>query len=242
MSRRSLLRTVAILLGLLASAAGVLACMVKHEPAFYRRVELPPGAERAQWSRKFEQAVPDLITEIMSEKKWGARFSQDQINSYFEEGLARAGGLGKNVFPANISAPRIAIDSDRLRVAFRYGGKRWSTIISLDLNVWLAAREPNVVAVEILKMRAGALPIALQSVLEHFSEVARRQDIELNWYRRNGKPVALLRFGSGRNDPSIQLLQLRLQPGALTISGADRTKPVAPIDAVPTGLTGAKKG
>jgi hypothetical protein len=242
MSRKSVLLVLGMLLGGSVGIAAIIAALVFHEPEFYRRSAIPPGEQRQKWSAEFLQELNDLVNGIINYKTWGATFTEQQINSYFEEDLQRLGAAERmSMFPDGCGSPRVAVDADRIRIGFRYGGKRWSTILSLDLKIWLAAKDPNVVALEVVGMRVGSLPISVQSILERFSEAARRRDIEMTWYRHEGRPVALLRFGSGRKDPAVQLLVLKLQPGAILIHGADRTKPLseAPIP-TPTAVAAAK--
>jgi hypothetical protein len=234
MSRRSLLFAFGFIALLIGGTATVLLSMIFHEPEFYRRAGVPAGEQRKQWSGEFREELNNLINSIINYKTWGAQFTQQQINSYFDEDFRRLGAVEKTLLPDSVNSPRVSIDADRIRVAFRYGGKRWSTIVSLDMRIWLAAKEPNVVAVEIQAMRLGSLPITVQSVLEHFSEAARRQDIEMNWYRHDGKPVALLRFGPSRREPTVQLMQVKLLPGAITVRGEDRSKPAAEASPPPS--------
>ena len=94
----------------------------------------------------------------------------------------------------------------------------WCSIICIDWRVWLAPREPNVVALELQGLHAGSLPISAQSLLEQISDIARRQNIDVTWYRHDGNPVALLRF---QNDSrvGVQLHQLELSSGKLTLVG-----------------------
>lgn len=224
MSRKSVFVALGISGIVLGGTAGTLAAMIFHEPEFYRRAGVPASAQRRQWSNEFHEQVNNLLNGMINYKVWGAQFTEQQLNSYFDEDFARQSAADKGFFPDGISNPRIAIEADRVRLAFRYGKKSWSTIVSLDLRVWLASGQPNVVAVEVQGMRVGSLPIALQSVLERFSEAARRQDIEMNWYRHNGKPVALLHFAPGQREPSVQLLHLKLHPGMIAVQGADRSK------------------
>jgi hypothetical protein len=224
MSRKSLVLALGIGGVIVGGTAGVLAGMICHEPEFYRRAEVPPGVQRRQWSNEFHEEMNNLLNGMINYKAWGARFTEQQINSYFAEEFLRQSAADKSFFPEGISDPRVAIDANRIRLAFRYGKKSWSTILSLDLRVWLASGQPNVVAMEVEGMRAGSLPISLQSILERFSEAARRQDVEMSWYRHNGKPVALLRFAPGQREPSVQLLQLKLHPGTMVVQGADRSR------------------
>jgi hypothetical protein len=225
MRRKPLLMAVGLCLAVLVVALAVLAAMLRYQPEFYRRAAVAPGELRKLHSREFRSQFYALINAIPQYKNWQAQFTDTQVNSYFEEDFLRSGNFERTFFPDGVNAPRIAIDNDHIRLGMRYGTGLWSTIVSVDLHVWLAANEPNVVVVEIERIRAGALPISAQSILDRLSETARRQDIEVTWYRRAGKPVALLRFGAGRQDTGVQLLQLRLQSGTLVIVGADRSKP-----------------
>src|SRR5207245_7134991 len=153
---------------------------------------------------------------ISDKRQWDAHFTQEQINSYFQEDFLEEHPDDRPL-PERISEPRVAIESDKIRVGFRYTTGPWSTVVSIDLRVWLVAKEPNVVALEFEGMHAGALPISSQSLLESASESARRNDIDPTWYRHNGHPVLLLRFQAGRSRPTFQLQQFDLHAGALSI-------------------------
>jgi hypothetical protein len=118
-----------------------------------------------------------------------------------------------------MSDPRVAVEADHIRLAFRYGCPPWSTVITIDFRAWLPTHEPNVVALELQRLRAGALPIVAQSLLERVSEAARRNDIEVRWFRHNGHPVALLRFQAAQPRPTAKLQRLELQAGRLVVGG-----------------------
>lgn len=225
MSRKSVFVALGIV-GVLFLGGGItLAAMLRYQPEFYRRAEVPAGEVRKQRSGEFRSQFYSLLSDIKNYKVWAARFTDVQTNSYFEEDYLKPGNFERTLFPEGANAPRVVIENDRLRMGWRYGTGIWSTIISVDLRVWLAANEPNVVIVEIERIRAGAVPITAQSILDKLSEALRRQEIEVTWYRREGKPAALLRFGAGRQEMGVQLLHLKLQPGIMTINGADRSKP-----------------
>lgn len=217
MSRKSFALAFGIVLLLIGTAGTVLAVLVRHEPDFYKNAALPAGEERKKQANIFANNYAQFFINVNNEeKKWETEFSQEQINSFLEEDLARPGNLEKN-FPEDIHDPRIAIDANKLLLAFRYGRAPWSTVVSIDLNVWLSAKEPNVVALQLEGFRAGSLPITAQSMLDRFVEVLRQKDIEVNWYRHEGKPVALLRFQPGRKSPTVMLRNLKLEPGKIRI-------------------------
>jgi hypothetical protein len=180
---------------------------------------VPPGPARKQNSGAFVSEFFRFIEEIKNHRqaKWYAAFTDAQINSYFAEDFVRS-RTDQVVLPKGISSPRVAIEADRIRLAFRYGKGSWSTIISIDLRVWLAKKDTNVVALELQGLHAGSLPISAQSLLDGISEACQRNSIDVKWYRHNGNPVALLRFQSDSPRPLVQLLKIDLRKGLLMIA------------------------
>jgi hypothetical protein len=217
MRRRSLLLAAGILVLLAGSVLGILALLVHHEPGDYSRSAVPPGPERKQASQEFySKFMSNVCNAILNGYDWNERFTEAQINSYLTEDFISS-GVAARALPAGMREPRVTIDANRIRLAFRYGKEPWSTIISLDLHPWVAKKELNVLALEIQGIHAGLLPISAQSLLEQLSEAARRSDIDVTWYRRNGNPVAVLCFQAGQR--MTRLARLDLQPGALRVVG-----------------------
>jgi hypothetical protein len=218
MNRKSILFGVGA--GLLTiSVLGLLILLLLHEPAVYARAGQPEGAERRQLSGQFNSEFIRLYDGIRNDPTWEATFDEKSINSYFEEDFVQT-GVSKSILPEGISAPRLAIEPDKIRLAFRYNVGLWSTIITIDMRVWLAnKREPNLIALELQGLHAGSLPIAAQSLLEQIFETARQNGIDVTWYRYHGNPVALLRFQADQPHPTIQFVDLQLKAGELTISG-----------------------
>lgn len=226
MSRKSLLFGFATLL-MLAGLAGGLILAVKHEPVFYLKSALPPGKERKQRSGQFVQDFNQFCQEAHASRIWSGHFEQDCLNSFFDEHFI-ASGLDTRILPEGISMPRVTFGPpDHIRLGFRYGKGLLSTIIAIDMRVWLASKAPNVVALELEGLHAGALPVAAQSLLERISEAAGQNNINVTWYRHDGHPVALLRFQADQDRPTVKLEHLCLKPGVLEIQGrAMETSPV----------------
>jgi len=217
MKRKSVLFGIGVAL-FLASVGTVLVLLFLHEPAVYARSSLPEGEERQMQSGEFFAEFLRLSDEIHN-KEWDATFSEKSINSYFEEGFISS-GVAKSVLPEGISDPRVAIEPGKLRLAFRYKVGPWTTIISIDMRMWLASNgEPNVIALELQSLHAGSLPIAAQSLLEQIFETARQNGIKVIWYRYHGNPVALLKFQADEPHPTIQFLNLQLKSGKIVIQG-----------------------
>jgi hypothetical protein len=215
--RRRFLLAIAIFVLLTGAAAAGLGLLVHHEPEFYRLRAIPAGQERKQNSKDFQQKFSYVGTAALDGYGFKATFTEEQLNSYFQDDSFFTTGFDK-MLPSDISEPRIALEPDRIRLGFRYGEPPWSTIISIDLGVWLAPKEPNVVVLELRGLRAGSLPISAQSLLEKISDIARRKNIDVNWYRHNGNPVALVHFATDSRS-GVQLQQLELGAGKLTLVG-----------------------
>ncbi|MCS6850558.1 MAG: hypothetical protein NZ700_05240 [Gemmataceae bacterium] len=224
------------LVGLVVLAAGVsVGALLRHEPHFYRQATIPPGELRKQRSREFQAACVQLMDYVINqERQWQVELTADQINSYLDEDFARNGKTVETL-PEGISEPRVAIEPDRIRLAFRWellAG--FSTVVAIDICPWLPTNEPNVVALKIQSVHLGALPVTTQSLLERISEVARRRDVDVTWYRHQGQPVALLRFEADQKRPTVQLRQLELHHGRLLVAGAALPRPTRDtVDARP---------
>src|SRR5262249_30582585 len=145
-------------------------------------------------------------------------FSEEQVNSFLEEDFVRSEASALTL-PEHITEPRVAFEPDRIRLGFRYHVGRFSTVVSIAMRVWLTKGESNVVALEIQGMRAGALPVSAQSILERLTDAAHSNNVQMTWYRHNGNPVAILRFQSDQARANVLLENLDLHPGKIYIQG-----------------------
>jgi hypothetical protein len=220
MRRKSVLLAFGILLLIGGLVLGGLALLARHEPEFYVKSGVPPGPVREDQSKAFKRKMSDLFNWITNrEPEWRTVITQQQINSFFEEDFLKS-RVADFLLPDGVTAPRVVLEQDKARLAFRYGTPPWSTIISIDFRVWLAPKQPNVVVLELQSLHAGALPISAQSLLEQLSDALRKRSIDVTWYRHNGNPTAVLRFQPEGSRPTWQLRRLALHPGKLTIVGA----------------------
>jgi hypothetical protein len=231
MSRHSFYLAIGTFLVLACGGGAVVLVLLHHEPQQYRLAAVPPGADRAEHSKEFFTEFCQLMSSLSddgppNQPGWSARFTDVQINSFFDEQFVQS-GLSEKLLPEGISQPRLVFEPDRARLAFRYGTGFWSTVISIDLKVWLAQGEANAVALELEGFHAGVLPIAAQSLLERISEVGRQNGIDVNWYRHNGHPVAILRFQADQPRPTLQLQAVQLKQGEITITGRSGDGPGA---------------
>lgn len=229
MRRQGLLRILLSLCFLALAILGLAVRMVRHEPQVFAGIALPPEPERRKLSGEFTSNVQRLVDSIGTavEDQWAETFTVDQMNSYFAEDFIRVRPLK---LPEGIHSPRVLIEPGRIQLAFRYGHGFWSSVITIDMNAWLVAHEPNVMAVELLGVHAGAVPFSMQAMLERVAEGARRLNLDVTWYRHNGHPTALVRFQPDRPNPSVVLQRLELQQGQILIEGKSTER--APMKAI----------
>jgi hypothetical protein len=217
MQRKSVLLVASIVL-VLSAAGSAFALLIKHEPDFYRRACQPPGDERRKQSLHFANDFAQFYQDVTSSRQWRARFNQDAINSFLDEQFV-PGNWSKKGLPDGASEPRVWIDADHFRLGFRYDLGFLSTVISIDMRIWLAAKEANAVVLKLESLRAGALSIASPSLLEQVAEGLRQNNIEVTWYRHEGKPVAILRFQTDQDRPTYRLDHLVLEANAIEVRG-----------------------
>src|SRR5262249_51725807 len=149
-------------------------------------------------------------------EEWAVEITEEQLNSFFQEDFKKWGDC-VTLEKQGIADPRIVFDKDKIRLAFRYGSKPWSTILSFDIRVWLA-KERSVVVIDFVSRHAGALPIPAQSILETISETLHgKSSVEVTMYRHNGHPTAVVRVEADKSRPSFQLRRIDLEDGKITI-------------------------
>lgn len=218
MRRRRLVRALALLLLLFVPLLAGGGALVLREPSAYRRIVVPEGPERRQLSGEFSSKVQRLIDTVgtATDDRWSEAFTTDQVNCYFAEDFVRVRPFK---LPPGVYEPRVNLQPNQLTLAFRYGNESWNSVITIDLRIWLVANEVNLVGVELLGLHAGAIPVSPQSFLEKIAEKARELNLEVNWYRHKGNPVALVRLQPDRPNPSVLLQRLELQDGKLLVEG-----------------------
>jgi hypothetical protein len=219
MRRRRLLVSVGQVVAFVALVLVGLGWAAKRVPDFYAQGDLPEDAARFSKSGEAVSQYLRMSYAIETlEPEWTVAFTDDQLNSYFQEDFPKNHGGDANL-PEGFSSPRVQIEDGRMRIGVRYGQGSWTTVLSIQLKVWLVPGKANVLAMEIESLKAGALPLSPATLLDKISEVARRQNIDVTWFRENGHPVAIMRFQSDLTRPTLLFQQIDLSNGTLTIKG-----------------------
>jgi hypothetical protein len=116
----------------------------------------------------------------------------------------------------------VEFSGDRIRFAARYGNGFWSTVVSVELRAWLVADEPNLFAVEVVSLRAGALPLPERLVMDRVTEFGADNHATVTWFRSNGRPVAVVRWLSNLSRPTTLLQTVSVADGAVSVGGRNQ--------------------
>lgn len=220
---RSLLMYCGMILGIGLVVLVVLVVLLRQEPTWYVQAAQAPGKEREKRSGACVGQCLELYN-TCGDKEWGGVLTDEQLNAFFEEGF-KTSLVGRDM-PHTLDRPRVCFDKDLVRIGFRYGRKGWgSAVVTLDLHMWVSKQEPNCIMIELQAAHIGALPFAVQTVLETLTDVARERQIDVSWYRNpeTGKPVAVLRFQADKANPTIAFRNLQVTKGELTVTGGEKS-------------------
>lgn len=235
MRRKTLLLGLGLVTLILGTIFVTLYIFYKQVPAFYKAAAMPEGAERLEASHQFWNGFGNLLSST-GYPDWWVIFTTDQINGFLQDDFLSSLGGDENL-PEGCHDLRVRIDAGRLILGCRYGDGFWSTILSIELKMWLVANptgqiaEMNKVALEVADLHAGALPISRQILLDYITEMARRRNIDVRWYHRDGNPVAIMKLQADQLRPTIQLERFELQQGKIIIMGRSADSGHAPAKA-----------
>ena len=166
-----------------------------------------------------ERQALQLNNQIRKNDRWQARFSAEEINDWLAVDLPKK---FPSALPPDVQSPRVAIDSEMMQVACRVENARISSVVSLGVQPFVTA-EPNVIALRIKQLRAGALPLPLAQYLEKVTERCARSGVPVRWSEEEGDPVALVTLPLDPKDfqnRKVRVEQVGLEDGALVVAGS----------------------
>ena len=227
---RKILLATAVVLGLLGIAVMGLYQAAQSEPDFYQEALLVEPAEYEGAGDELEQSVLDLHNDARSIGTWEAVFSEEQVNGWL---VSEMPDKFPNVLPAGTQEPRVAIDSESIRVACRFDNGKIKTVISMALDVDLTT-ETNTLAIRVSKLRAGVLPVPLKQFLDKITRAARNGDVPLAWRQIDGDPVALVTIPITHEDYAhreIYVDAIELRDGEIFLAGHTERKATPTLSA-----------
>jgi len=199
----------------------------RYVPEFYQRATSRtdsggPSAGRVVVDTKVDRHEAD--TDHVVPQAWHAIFTVEEINRWLAMELPTS---FPQLLAQGATDPRICIEDGRVLAAARYKTKRFDLVISCELKVELT-EEPNMLALRVKHLRAGALPLPLSSFLRGISKEAAKGDVDIRWDNTQAGPIALVKVPSTHPrylTSPVLVESVELVDGALVLSG--NTGPLA---------------
>jgi len=202
------------ILGALAAAGAWLYSASRHVPDFYAEALRPAVGTSTSASQELQRPAAVLSTNSSEGKIWRGTFSDDQINKFLAVDLPQK---HPDVLPPGIHEPRVSIRQGQASIGWRAEGG-WSAIYSLVIVPYVP--RPNVLAIRIKRIRAGALPVPLGEVVDGVSQAVRQANLRLQWQQVDGDPVALVELPMQDDGGRTMVLDaVDLKDGEIVVSG-----------------------
>lgn len=187
-------------------------------PMFYEvALRVEPESQRDASTEMFNNTVA-LVQNVKRRGAWEATFTQAQINGWLAVDLKENYA---DLLDDRVSEPRVALEAGRATIAYQYKMNGISTVVSVSFDVYLV--KPNVVAVRILHVRAGVLPMPLKKVLAMITEAAVETGWNIEWRQQSGDPVALVSVPEMRDeehvDKRLYLDAIEVRRGSIFLAG-----------------------
>ncbi len=187
-------------------------------PDFYQQAILLSYPATGAGSYKLEANVAKLQQAASKPGSWEASFCEDEINIWLINHLPMK---FKQLETAGASDPRISIQQDYLLAAARYTNARLDTVISCELHVELT-EEPNLLAVHIHKLKAGAVSLPISQFIDSVSTEAAKGGIKIRWDRTESGPTALVQVPSEHAEYAynpVIIESIQMIDGAIVLAG-----------------------
>jgi uncharacterized protein YpmS len=215
MSRRtrlSLIAAVALIALIVAVLLGLYFAAQK-EPAFYRdALEIKqPVLDDA--NGRMLKKIGSLQSAVTQPGHWHSVITAEEINGWL------AVDLHKNhpkLLPPSVYSPRVAITPNEMSVACRCRWQGVDTVLSLTFQPYVS--EQSVIALRIIRGRAGIVPVPLKGVLDGISKGAADMQLRLIWAQDGSDPVALITLPDD-DERIVRIESIELKKGEIHVWG-----------------------
>ncbi len=207
-------RLVAVVLAVTLAVGGMVSYWAvwqsRQVPDFYKRAFNQSDQAMQVARNQLQFDVEQLQSDLSRRGSWNASFSEDEINAWLSDQLPeRFDRLSKR----GVREPAIAIEDGQILAAVRYQSSRWDTVVSCRLSVEMT-EEPNLLAIHLSDLKAGALPLPLEPFVRRISREAALGDLDIRWDFTEDGPIALVHIPP--EDPHYAFAPLVIELVSLT--------------------------
>ncbi len=189
------------------------------EPDFYSQIlEADPDVQEVNGD-KFERKILDFRNELQLSDLWHLTLTQDQINGWL---AMYAKKRFPDLFPPEISDPRVVIEEDHLTIASRLKSENFSGVLTLKAQLFVTD-VINQIGIRVKSLHSGMLPIPVSTTSAEISKAAQGAGIELTWDTQDSDPVALVtlleEFLVVDNGDYVEITSVEFTKGQVEVTG-----------------------
>ena len=211
---------VGVVLTVVVATPSVAWLSLTYQPSYYRAMVRQSRVQRQGKARKFVAQGLQLRNDICNEPTWEAVFSDQEVNAWLAEDLVTHFA---DHLPPEVHEPRVLFELDRIILAFELEQGAFDSVITVVARPRVPSG--NTVELTLEKIRAGILPVPADGVLDRIVEYARYLGVDVEWTRRDGYPVVLIRYRPDLRRDDVQLEEVQIRTGELRLAGrSDRTR------------------
>lgn len=189
----------------------------QHDPGFYSAACQTTEAAARTANDELLQKASALASEVTGHGRWKAVFTQQELNGWMAVDLQQN---HPEALPPSLSDPRLSIEGRRLIVAARYRSGSFSTVLSVELELYLES--PNNIAICLRKVRAGSLPLPMQKLLDRIAEALANTDLRPRWKQADGDPVLVVTIRPrSQSKRELSVDTLHLEDGKAYLAGGN---------------------
>ncbi len=224
------LRIIALSLTTLVAIPSIAWVSLTHQPKFYRAMVQIPHERQEEEAKRFVAQSLQLRNDICNEPTWEAVFTDQEVNAWLAEDLVTHFA---DQLPPEVHEPRVVFETDRVTFAFQLDQGPVKSVI------WVVARprvpEPNLLELTLEKIRAGALPVPADKILDRIVEHVGDRGLDIEWKRVDNLPVVTLRYTTDNERDDVRLVRVEIQNGRIRLAGrSDRARGVVNSPTLPT--------
>jgi len=191
-----------------------------YQPSYYRPKMFRSRAERADQAKRFVAQSLQLRNDICNEPTWEAVFTDEEVNAWLAEDLITHFA---DQLPPEVNEPRLLFELDRIILAFQLHQRGIQSVITVVARPRVP--EGNTVELTLEKVRAGILPVPADNFIDRIVDYARCHGVDVQWSRKDGYPVVVMRYTPNLDREDVRLEQLQICNGQIRLAGrSDRAR------------------
>src|SRR5271166_725348 len=207
-------------LGVCVSIPSAIWFSLTYQPSYYRAMVRLPHEQREIKAKHFVAQSLQLRNDICNEPSWEAVFSDQEVNAWLAEDLVTHFA---DQLPPEIHDPRVLFEMNRVILAFQLRQRGIQSVITVVARPRVP--EGNTVELTLEKIRAGILPVPADNFLDRIVDYARYHGVDVEWSRKDGYPVVVIRYTPNLEREDVQLEQVQICSGQIRLAGrSDRAR------------------